>query len=100
MNRDKFFLLPFEVDVEIVPEKLHTAVLGLKTSEQCESKLMTIFVELYTHQDEKKKGNHQHTNELTVSSLKSHEVVLRIYWLINVRIGGYIDWNPNTYKIR
>jgi hypothetical protein len=51
MNRDKFFLLPFEVDVETVPEKLHMTVLELKTSEQCESKLMTIPVKLYSHQD-------------------------------------------------
>jgi hypothetical protein len=26
--------------------------------------------------------------------------VLRMYWLSNVRIRGYIGWNPNTYKVR
>jgi hypothetical protein len=55
MNRDKFFLLPFEVDVETVPEKHHTTVLEIKTSEHCESKLMTILVELYTYQHDEKK---------------------------------------------
>jgi len=55
MNRDKYFLLPFEVDVETVPEKLHMTVLELKTSEHCESKLITILVELYTWQDDEKK---------------------------------------------
>ena len=38
-----------------MPEKLHTTVLELKTSEHCESKLMTILVELYTYQDDEKK---------------------------------------------
>jgi hypothetical protein len=55
MNRDKFFLLPFEVNVETVPEKLHMTVLELKTSEHCESKLMTILLELYTYQNDGKK---------------------------------------------
>jgi hypothetical protein len=55
MNTNKFFFLPFEVDVETVPEKLHMTVLELKTNEHCESKLMTILVELYTYQDDEKK---------------------------------------------
>jgi len=32
MNRDKFFLLPFEVDVETVPEKLHMVKVKVKQS--------------------------------------------------------------------
>jgi hypothetical protein len=55
MNRDKFFLLPFEVDVETVSGKLHMTVLELKTSEHCESKLTTILVKLYTYQHDEKK---------------------------------------------
>ena len=55
MNRDKFYLLPFEVNVETVPAKLHTTVLESKTSEHCESKLMTVLVQVYTYHDDKKK---------------------------------------------
>jgi hypothetical protein len=56
MNRDKFFLLQFVVNVETVPLKFHMTVLELKTSEQNESKLITILAELHTHQDEIKKS--------------------------------------------